>query len=155
MQTRQVWLFGTALALLFAQSAVAKAELAPPGQVLVMTPPSLLPKGTKCRIVMQPEDPEKFPTTFTIYEGTIQDAAKNEVVLTEASFQVHATNTNALGRLPFLSRFFKNTGTARAEVEEKELRIPVDEIRSVWLIETANPAAVQETKTPPARVRAE
>lgn len=134
--------FAAAIVCLFALSANTRADETESRPVIIVASPSILPEGSKCRIELKPAEIDESETVFesiTFYEGTIKKITKDKVLLTAASIEVRCINNSPLSDIPILNRYFKNTGIARSALEEKEVPIPVDQIRSITLMEAAKP----------------
>lgn len=126
------------LGCLFPESTTADEATPQVAPVVIIASHSILPKGNNCRIEMRPEPISESATSVTVYEGKITKTTKDKVVLTAATVETRCINNGPLARVPFLSRYFKNTGVGRMPAEETELEIPVERIRSIRLVEKAN-----------------
>lgn len=135
---------------LLSPSAKSKADEARSRPVVIVASASILPEGAKCRIEMAPEPSGEFAKTITFYEGTIAGSTKDKVLLTSASIEVHAVNHHPLSHVPFLGRLYKNTGIARSPLEEKEVPVPVNQIKSITLIEAVKLKGDGGKQRPPA-----
>lgn len=126
-----------ALGALFCQAA--QADDVPPRTppVIIIASHSILPNGSFCRIEMQPETIDESATSITVYEGKIKKTTQDKVVLTAATVEMQCINNSPFTRVPFLSRYFKNTGVGRMPVEETDLEVSVARIRSITLMEGA------------------
>ncbi len=135
MSARNVWLAAGIMACLFARSSFAEDLATPSRNVQIFASPSILAKGTQCRITMHPHSINDSGMSVRTYEGTIKQATKTHVLLTAATIEERFTNTSFYTQIPYLRRYFKTTGIARSPIEEPEVQLPIEKMAFITLIE--------------------
>ena len=127
--------FATAMVCLFARAAAAENPESRPRPVVIVASHSILPKGLSCRIELSPESISESETSLTFYEGTISETTDDGIRLTAATIESHSLRNSPYSRLPFLGRYFKNTGIGRSPVKKADVLVPVAKIKAITLLE--------------------
>jgi hypothetical protein len=154
MLGRDIGFGAAAIVCLFTLSANAEEGETRSHSVIIMASPSVLPVGARCRIELHPEsmtgsqELDRIPyvkrsfkntgVVAVLYEGTIKKITKDKVLFTAVrkGWDID-DDTRQLSHIPYVKRKFKNTGGGRQPLEENEVQVPIDRIRSITLIEEA------------------
>ena len=101
--------------------------------IAIEASPTILAKGTECRVELQPDVQSREKTEQVTYDGTIAETTEEGIMLLVTSEQRKLTHTSPYAtRVPFGNRLFKNVGIGMSKPkEEKKIWIPNEKIRLV------------------------
>jgi hypothetical protein len=124
---------------LFATSVDAGDPKPRKRSIAIEASPTILAKGTECRVQLQPDVQSREKTEQVTYDGTIAETSEDGIMLLVTSEDRRLTHTSPYAtRVPFGNRLFRNVGIARSKPkEEKKLWIPNEKI--LLLTRTDNP----------------
>lgn len=119
-------------------AAVAEARADEPAgagrRITVVASPAIIPAGTRCRVELNPEV-RGAATSEVTYEGKVAAADDEGLTLAVSSTRRKDVSNAEAARLPLIGRLFTNIGVGPTKAgEEKDVRIPVEKIRSVELL---------------------
>ena len=110
---------------------------APPrsAQVVIRANPTVLPKGTRCRIALPAKPTGLWSSSSTIYEGEIVQTAADRLLLRATALMARSDSRPPLLGLPFIDRHFRSTGVGMQPLEGREIWLRVKEIDSIEVLE--------------------
>jgi hypothetical protein len=116
---------------LWANDAPAKRESGV--RIQMVASPSVIPKGSRCRIDLLPKIDQAKRAVETHYEGTIVEATDEGISLKVASSRLETTPKFAVAN-PIGRRLFRNVGIGRVDPDHQEtIWLPAASIKTVIL----------------------
>ena len=109
--------------------------------IAIEASPTILAKGTECRVELQPDVQSREKTEQVTYDGTIAETNDEGIMLVVTSEERRLTHTSPYAtRVPFGNRLFRNVGIGRSKPkEEKKMWIPNEKIRLVTRLQAPEP----------------